>query len=107
MKPILQCLGQVHLTQGIHKLLSDSPHLETQFTVRMKQYLEGDWGDTNYSEEDFEANNRTVEKQDGGRILAEYRLLDGTRIWISTNGYGNHKKGPDYCYSTVLLPSEY
>ena len=107
MKPILECLGKIVFTQGIDKLLSDSPHLETQFSVRMKQYLEGDWGDTNYSEEDFEANNRTVEKQDGGRILAEYRLLDGTRIWISTDGYGNHKKGPDYCYSTVLLPSEY
>jgi len=107
MKPILECLGKIVFTQGIDKLLSDSPHLETQFTVRMKQYLEGDWGDTNYSEEDTEANNRTIQQQNGGRILAEYRLLDGTRIWISTDGYGNHKKGPDYCYSTVLLPSEY
>ena len=107
MKPILECLGKIVFTQGIDKLLSDSPHLETQFSVRMKQYLEGDWGDTNYSEEDTEANNRTIQQQNGGRILAEYRLLDGTRIWISTNGYGNHKKGPDYCYSTVLLPSEY
>jgi len=107
MKPILECLGKIVFTQGIDKLLSDSPHLETQFSVRMKQYLEGDWGDTNYSEEDTEANNRTIQQQNGGRILAEYRLLDGTRIWISTDGYGNHKKGPDYCYSTVLLPSEY
>tara|TARA_B100001093_G_scaffold471735_1_gene494247 strand:+ start:2588 stop:2929 length:342 start_codon:yes stop_codon:yes gene_type:complete len=74
--------------------------------LRLKLYFDGDWGDI--CEDDWASNINTIQSTEtGGTIIGAYKLFDGTKIWIMTSGYGNHKLGIDYCYTTVLLPSEY
>ena len=105
-KPEPTCLGKIVMTLGVRAWIEEEPHLEKQVSVRLQQFLDGDWGDTNYSEEDCEANRKTLQGK-GGLLMASYLLLDGRKFWIMTSGYGQQSMGIDYCYTTVLLPSEY
>ena len=61
----------------------------------MKRHLTGDWGEL--SAEDAAANDQAI--KDGSRILSNYGLPTGERIWIITEA--------DRSVTTVLFPSEY
>lgn len=61
----------------------------------LSRFARGDWGDVD--PEDAAANDRA--RVEGSRILAAYRLPDGTRIWIIAEA--------DRSATTVLLPDEY
>ena len=64
------------------------------------------------SKEDAKLNEKTREKKDGDRIHSSYKLKNNKVIWIITSGYYQHElnrqfKTSNYCYTTVLFPSEY
>jgi len=64
------------------------------------------------SEEDKLQNEITRRKQNGDRIHSSYKLKNNKVIWIITSGYYQHElnkqfKTSNYCYTTVLFPSEY
>ena len=64
------------------------------------------------SEEDKLQNEITRRKQNGERIHSSYKLKNNKVIWIITSGYYQHElnqkyKTTNYCYTTVLFPSEY
>ena len=105
-KPNPPAIGPVVLTSGIQQWLADEPHVETQLKVRLKQFLDGDWGEVNNSEEDSEQNRKTITRK-AGRLMGSYSLIDGRIFWIITDGYGQQKLGADFCHTTLLLPDEY
>ena len=64
------------------------------------------------SKEDAKLNEKTREEKDGDRIHSSYKLKNNKVIWIITSGYYQHElnrqfKTSNYCYTTVLFPSEY
>lgn len=82
------------------------------------RHLAGDWGEhgtfdaTEVTErerqygamatsDDAKLNRLAVEANNGSRIMSVYVLSDGTRLWVSTEGEGEHRN------TCVLLPSEY
>lgn len=62
----------------------------------LQKHARGEWG-PDIGKEDGRQNDEAV--NGGWRIMSAYRLNDGTRIWIITEG--------DRSVTTVLLPSEY
>ena len=63
-------------------------------------------------EEDAKLNEYNRKAKDGNRIHSSYKLKNNKVIWIITSGYYQHElnkqfKTSDYCYTTVLFPSEY
>jgi hypothetical protein len=68
----------------------------------IQRHLTGDWGELD--DHDKKVNNRAV--KDGSRILSCYKLNDGTKIWIITDGVINWRTMRRYA-TTVLLPEEY
>lgn len=86
------CLGEVVATPGVLKTFEESGDMAERFLAR---HQAGDWGDV--CREDWEENDRSLES--GLRLLSAYKLRDGSKIWIITEG--------DRSATTVLLPDEY
>ncbi len=63
------------------------------------RHLRGDYGDT--CPEDA-AMNRAAIREGAGRVMSEFRLPDGTRLWVSTDGIGT----PDH-HTCVMFPEDY
>ena len=101
-KPEPTCLGKIVMTLGVRAWIEEEPHLEKQISVRLKQFLDGDWG----TYQSISENRQTLQEK-GGTLLGTYQLIDGRKFWIMTSGYGQQSMGIDYCYTTGLLPSEY
>ena len=59
------------------------------------RHVAGDWGDLD--REDWRMNNWSV--KNGERILSNYPLPNGVRVWIITEA--------DRSVTTLLLPDEY
>jgi hypothetical protein len=60
-----------------------------------RRHLTGDWSE-------MDAHDRAANlaaAHDGGRVLSQYTLANGTRIWVITEA--------DRSTTTVLLPEEY
>ena len=103
--PEQQKLGSLHITNGVAMRMESDNTFHDNVQNALTQYRSGDWGDLD--EEDWEQNQQAVKLSCGNRIMGCYNSMDGTRFWIITEGYGNQKQGPDYCYTTVLFPEEY
>lgn len=61
----------------------------------MVRHAQGDWGDV--CKEDWESNDEALKS--GQRLLSEYKLPDGKRIWIITEW--------DRSATTLLFPEDY
>ena len=76
----------------------------------LKRHIKFDYGIL--SEHDKKLNEKTRKEKDGDRIHSSYKLKNNKVIWIITSGYYQHElnrqfKTSNYCYTTVLFPSEY
>ena len=110
-------LGRCGITPGAAAAL-EAVGLDA--AVFLHRHASGDWGkhgtftDTEVTDrerqfgafatdDDAKLNRLAVEQNNGSRIMSEYRLDDAerTRLWISTEGTGEHRN------TMVLLPSEY
>ena len=61
----------------------------------LRRHLSGDWGDV----DDFDKLQNESALENDYRILSEYALGNGTRIWIITEA--------DRSSTCLLLPSDY
>lgn len=61
----------------------------------MVRHAQGDWGDV--CKEDWESNDEALKS--GQRLLSEYKLPDGKRIWIIIEWDRNA--------TTLLFPEDY
>ena len=91
MKTLFE-LGQIVATPGALKALEESGQSALPFLAR---HAACDWGDVDA--EDRRSNNRAV--SEGTRILSDYSLPGGWRLWIITEA--------DRSATTLLLPEEY
>ena len=79
----------------------------------LKRHTDFDYGILkDLYKEDVKSNEYTREHKNGDRIQSIYKLKNNKTIWIITSGYGNQQQNKihkcfDYCYTTVLFPSEY
>jgi hypothetical protein len=85
-------LGQVVATPGA---LDAFAIAEEEFIPYLVRHAGGDWGDLD--PEDAEANDEAHET--GGRLFSAYKLQEGTKVWIITEG--------DRSSTCILLPDEY
>jgi len=85
-------LGQVVATPGALVALSDAHESGEWYLAR---HARGDWGDL--CAEDRAVNRQAVRL--GQRVLSEYRLPTGEKLWIITEW--------DRSVTTLLLASEY
>jgi len=92
MSAILFQLGQTVLTPGAQDALEKNGQSAREFLLR---HARGDWGEV--SEEDAIENDRAM--VNGTRLLSAYSLIDGTKLWVITEGDGS--------VTTLLLPEEY
>ena len=105
-KPNRDQLGFLRFTATIDEWIQDRSDILAGIAQRIDLFTNGDWGDLD--EEDWQSNLDTIKSpQPGGRLMGAYKLFDGRRIWIITDGYGNSHLGPDCCYTTVLSPDDY
>ena len=84
--------GELFATSGARDALAGAGTNPLQYLAR---HVTGDWGDVTTA--DRAANDHAV--RFGGRILSEYRLAKGVRLWVLTEA--------DRSSTTLLLPSEY
>lgn len=82
------------VTEGAADALADAGEDVRKYLDR---HFAGDWGDMDA--EDRRKNDAAV-KNRFGMAMSEYKLSDGTRLWIITH------QGPGG-YTSVLLPEEY
>ncbi|QDU80470.1 hypothetical protein Pla110_22000 [Polystyrenella longa] len=85
-------LGQIVATPGA---IATFERVDELMVALLSRHVRGDWGVLH--EEDKTANDEAV--TEGFRILSAYKLSDGTKIWIITEG--------DRSSTTILLPEEY
>lgn len=104
-KPAPEKLGLLVFTRTVSTWAEDSSVLAA-ISRFVDQFKQGDWGDLD--EDDWQVNIETIQSPEpGGRLMGAYKLFNGERLWIITDGYGNQHLGPDYCHTTVLAPEEY
>ena len=83
-------LGRVLITRSAEEALAPD-----DVWLALSRHARGDWGD-------LDAHDRRQNEQalrHGGRLFSAYRLGDGTRVWVITEG--------DRSATTVLLPEDY
>ena len=85
-------LGEVVATPGAVETMQRH-NIEPQ--TLLQRHISGDWGVL--CKEDTKSNNDAVTY--GDRILSNYPIAEGTRIWVITEW--------DRSVTTLLLPSEY
>lgn len=88
--PIQLQLGQIVITPGAMKVLSES-----EVHRALTRHSGGDWGTVN--RDDWKENDLSV--KEGFRILSAYRTESGTQFWIITEA--------DRSSTCILLPEEY
>lgn len=91
-KPPLLELGEVMVTPNALAALEQAGEWGGAYLERHQQ---GDWGDL--CAEDRAVNQRALRL--GQRLLSQYRLSTGEKLWILTEG--------DRSVTTVLLACEY
>jgi hypothetical protein len=85
-------LGVVVATPGALEVLGD---LEISPSELVERHASGDWGDV--PSEDARENEYSLKH--GFRVLSNYPLASGERIWVITEA--------DRSSTCILLPSEY
>lgn len=83
-------LGKIAITPGASAVL----HADEAVKL-IRRHLTGDFGD-------MDAHDRRVNQREmrhGGRVLSQYTLAAGERIWIITEQWRG--------VTTILLPEEY
>lgn len=89
-------LGELVITPGAKEALEGSKEGPEVLEAFLLRHQKGDWG--NMSESD-KLRNDMARKRGRGRMMSEYELKDGTRIWVITES--------DWSRTTILLPHEY
>jgi len=114
MRPLMEP-GQVVATPGALAALEAVGQSAAEY---LERHLAGDWGThgtyhgtevTDHERElgsmatsdDAKLNRLAVEADNGSRVMSQYVLPDGTRLWVSTEGTGKNRN------TCVLLPEEY
>lgn len=91
-RPVLFLPGQVVATPGALAALEANQCLPLDL---LQRHLTGDWG-VLYAEDETSNEEAVAE---GLRILSNYPLADGSRLWIITEA--------DRSVTTLLLPEDY
>ncbi|HEY1897042.1 MAG TPA: hypothetical protein VGG62_12245 [Terracidiphilus sp.] len=86
-------LGQIVMTDGVVDLVARERTESFELSLLLRRHMKGDWGELD--EHDQGVNRSNMER--GWRILSQYTLNAGQKIWIIT------ERG----ITTVLLPEEY
>lgn len=68
-----------------HRLVNDA-HFRDEISDILLMYVRGEWGDTSYDI----CRNNTRDAMIGGRISAQYRISDGSLIFVATDA--SHQK---------------
>ena len=71
----------------------------TELIDCIRRHLSGDYGFTCKADA---ALNREAIREGCGRVMSEYRLADGSRLWISTDGIGTSEH-----HTCAMRPSDY
>jgi hypothetical protein len=107
--------GQVVATPAALAALEAAGESATTYVAR---HLAGDWGTTGTydavevtdrerqygamaTDDGAKLNRLAVEADNGSRVLSTFVLADGTDLWVSTEGQGEHRN------TCVLLPGDY
>ena len=105
-----ECFGPTFTTPGVAELLP--PGI---IAACVQMHRSNNWGRLS-STEDFEENEAVVRaclagEEHAGRIFSVYEIptLDKIKVWVISyvQPEGEYQSKPDFCYTTVLLPSEY
>ena len=79
--------GFIHYTSALsHYMDSDFNIAMEVFSILENKYFCQDWGIV--ESDSIQFNNEAVKNENGGDILAVYKLSTGRKIWIKTVGYG-------------------
>ena len=103
--------GSIVTTSGVDSYIKEDFESNIiEILNLLKRHVIFDYGIL--SEEDKKLNENTRKEKDGDRIHSSYKLKNNKVIWIITSGYYQHElnrqfKTSNYCYTTVLFPSEY
>jgi hypothetical protein len=103
--PDFPSLGALVFSRGVAARSEADAVFCDSVSYRLQLFRNGDWGDID--EENWDQNVQTCKQAIGGQLLGQYKLPDGSRIWILTVGYARQILGHDYCYTTILFPDEY
>ena len=104
--------GPLMLTAGVSGWASADGKAAAFIGHCLTRFNRGDWGEMKYPD-DIKDNDEALRRKDGGRVLASYDIpddapaCDDDRLWIICDGVGNQHLGADFCYTTILWPSEY
>lgn len=90
-------LGQCRATHGAMGALEDN---QLPPIVLLQRHAAGDWGIL--SADDWQRNQDAL--TDGERILSNYVLPDGQKLWVITDAKDDDGVRESTC---ILLPSEY
>ena len=105
----IACLGKLVYSAGVFTRIESDADFSADAQDALGSFMRRDWGDT--CEEDSDSNNASIAAAEagnpGGTVMGSYTTRDGTKLWVLCSGYGQHKLGADYCYTTILFPSEY
>ena len=106
--------GFIHYTSALsHYMDSDFNIAMEVFSILENKYFCQDWGIV--ESDSIQFNNEAVKNENGGDILAVYKLSTGRKIWIKTVGYGikesqmNLKEYSkmDYNNTCLMFPEDY
>ena len=107
--PDIASYGKLVFSAEVHNRFETDADFGYDCNAAIGRFLRRDWGDT--CEEDAESNQASITAAEagnpGGTVMGTYTSRDGTKFWILCSGFGQHKLGTDYCYTTILFPSEY
>ena len=84
--------GQIVATRTLAEYCAEKNYSMLPYLIRHENC---DWGDV--CKEDWDTNNEAL--KEGLRLLSEYKLPDGKRIWIITEC--------DRSATTLLFPEDY
>ena len=106
--------GFIHYSSALsHYMEKDFKIAMEVFSILENKYFYQDWGIV--ESDSIQFNNEAVKNENGGDILAAYKLSTGRKIWIKTVGYGltedkmdlkEHTKA-DYNNTCIMFPEDY
>ena len=107
--PDIASYGKLVFSAEVHSRFESDADFGYDTNAAIAKFLRRDWGEI--CSEDSQSNQASITAAEagnpGGTVMGSYITRDGTVVWILCSGFGQHKLGPDYCYTTVLFPSEY
>jgi hypothetical protein len=106
--------GLIHYSSALSHYMDQDFNIAMEvFAILDNKYFCQDWGIV--ESDSIQFNNETVKNENGGDILAVYKLSTGRKIWIKTVGYGIKENQmdlkeytkADYNNTCIMFPEDY